>query len=398
MGIFHTASEEDIRKGKTTDVYFENAMKIFQSKGVGDESVVAEFTTTSLPDEGTWGVFVGLEDVISLLEGLPVDLYALEEGTIFRPRDDKGVLTPVMYLEGPYRSFCIYETPLLGLICHPSGIATKAARVKKSAGCAEVMSFGIRRMHPVIAPSIDRSAYIGGCDAISCIAGAEAVNIRPTGTMPHSLTIMFGSPEKAFKAFDEVLSEDVKRIALVDTYHDETLESIMASKAMGDRLYGVRLDTPSSRRGDLVKIVQEVAWEMEVRGIEAKIIASGGMDEYNIPLLKEAGVSAFGVGTSVSNARTINFAMDIVEILGKPVAKRGKFSCKKKVYRCPECLSFKNLKWDSDGDPVCNCGTDMESMLKRYLKDGVPTEERPLASKSRAWLLEQLERAEASWL
>ncbi len=394
MKAFHTASDGDIRKGKTTDVYFENTMKIFDAKGRGNEEVVAEFTTTSLPEKGTWGVFIGLDDVLSLLEGRPVDLYSLPEGTIFRPRDEKGVLTPVMFIEGPYREFCVYETPLLGFICHPSGIATKAARVKKAAGDASVMSFGIRRMHPSIAPSIDRSAYIGGCDAISCIAGAEEVGVEPTGTMPHSLTIIFGSPEEAFRAYDEVLPEDVKRIALVDTYHDETLETFMASEAMGKRLYGVRLDTPSSRRGDLIKIAQEVMWEMEVRGIDAEIITSGGMNEYNIPPLKKAGVTAFGVGTSVSNARTINFAMDITEMEGKPVAKRGKFGGKKKVFRCPECLTYENLPWDTMIVPVCGCGTEMKPILKRYMKKGVLTDERPTASELRKEVLSQLEKVE----
>ncbi len=398
MNGFHTASEEDIRRGRTTDVYFENTMKIFDARGVGNEEVVAEFTTTSLPEDGEWAVFTGLDDVISLLEGKPLDLYSIPEGTIFRPRDADGVLTPVMFIEGPYREFCIYETPLLGFICHPSGIATKAARVKKVAGDASVMSFGIRRMHPVIAPSIDRSAYIGGCDTISCIAGAEDVGVEPTGTMPHSLTIVFGSPEEAFKAYDEVLPESVRRIALVDTYHDETLETLMASDAMGENLYGVRVDTPSSRRGDLIKIVQELRWEMKVQGIDATIIASGGMNEYNIPGLKEAGVTAFGVGTSVSNARTVNFAMDIVEMEGKPVAKRGKFSGKKKVYRCTDCLEYKNVLWDTETVPLCDCGEEMIPIFERYLKDGVPTKRTPPASELRERVLEQLERVDAHWL
>ncbi len=394
MNTFHIASEADIKSGKTTDVYFKNTMKIFESKDVGDEEVVAEFTTTSLPEEGNWGVFVGLDDVLTLLEGKPVDLYSLPEGTVFRPRDDKGVLTPVMFVQGPYKEFCVYETPLLGFICHPSGIATKAARVKKAAGDATVISFGIRRMHPAIAPSIDRSAYIGGCDAISCIAGAEAVGVTPTGTMPHSLTIIFGSPEDAFRAFNEVLPEEVPRIALVDTYYDETLETFMAHDAMGEELYGVRLDTPSSRRGDFIKIVQEVKWEMDVRGINADIIVSGGMDEYSIPALKKAGVTSFGVGTSVSNARTTNFAMDIVEKEGEPVAKRGKFSGKKMAYRCPECLSYKNLLWHNEDTPECGCGTDMEPMLKKYLENGVRTMERVDETLLRTQLLDQLKKVD----
>lgn len=397
MRRFHIASDEDILEGKTTDVYFENTMKILEEKGKGDEDVVAEFTASSLPKDWDWCVFAGLDEVLTLLEGKNVDLYSIPEGTIFRSKGSNGIYTPVMFIEGPYKEFCIYETPLLGFICHPSGVATRSARVKKAAGETTVMSFGIRRMHPGISPVIDRAAYIGGCDAISCIAGAEEVGVEPQGTMPHALTIIFGEPDKAFKAFDEVLPEDVSRIALVDTYYDETKESFMASESMGDHLYGVRLDTPSSRRGDLKRIAQEVRWELDQRGIDAKIITSGGMNEYSIPELKEAGVDAFGVGTSISNARTVNYAMDIVEKEGKPVAKRGKYSGKKQVYRCPECFSYEMRKWNDKEEPVCGCGEKMEPLIKKYLDKGELTIEYPSPKSIKKRVTEQLNKIEADW-
>ena len=394
MSKFHMASEEDILEGKTTDVYFENTMKIFEEKGKGDEEVVAEFTASSLPDDWNWGVFVGLDEVLALLEGKNVDVYSIPEGSIFRPKGTNGVLTPIMVIEGPYKEFCIFETPLLGFICHPSGVGTKTARVRKAAGESTIMSFGIRRMHPGLAPVIDRAAYIGGCDGISCIAGAEEVGIQPQGTMPHALTIIFDDPKEAFKAFDEVLSEDIPRIALVDTYFDEKLEAKLAMDAMGDRLYGIRLDTPSSRRGDLVSIAQEVDWELKERGVDTNIICSGGMDEYSIPDLKEAGVDSFGVGTSISNARTINFAMDIVEKEGELVAKRGKFSGKKRVYRCPNCLEYKMTKWKDEETPICDCGKQMEHMLEKYMEKGEIIKDYPSAKEIQNRLLEELDHVD----
>ncbi|KXA96770.1 nicotinate phosphoribosyltransferase, partial [candidate division MSBL1 archaeon SCGC-AAA259I09] len=72
---------------------------------------------------------------------------------------------------------------------------------------------------------------------------------------------------------------------------------------MKDKLDGVRLDTPSSRRGDFAKLVREVRWELDIRGFEhVDIVVSGGLDEYSIPPLIDAGAESFGVGTSVTNA------------------------------------------------------------------------------------------------
>ncbi len=332
--MFFTAKDEDIKKGKTTDVYFVRTTEILDKEGIR-KKVIAEFTTQSR--KYPWNVFTGLEEVIRLLEGVPVNVWAFPEGTVFPSTDKNGIPVPVMVIEGVYRDFAIYETPVLGLICESSGIATKSARIKKVAGDKTVLSFGIRRMHPAIAPMIDRSAYIGGCDGVSSLIGAETIGKKPTGTIPHALIINLGSGELAIKAFDKHIEDGVPRIALVDTYGDEKYEAVQAAKAIGEKLFGVRLDTPRSRRGSFPDIIREVKWELKIRGFDnVKIIVSGGLDEYTIPELIEAGADSFGVGTSVSNADTIDFAMDIVEIEGKPVAKRGKFGGRKSVFRREE--------------------------------------------------------------
>jgi nicotinate phosphoribosyltransferase len=105
------------------------------------------------------------------------------------------------------------------------------------------------------------------------------------------------------------------------------------AEALGPDLYAVRLDTPSSRRGDLYRIVEEVRWELNLRGFRhVKIITSGGIDEYEILRLNPV-VDAYGVGTSIANAPVVSFALDITEIEGRPCAKRGKWSGAKEVYR-----------------------------------------------------------------
>ncbi|MGB4729480.1 MAG: nicotinate phosphoribosyltransferase, partial [Candidatus Hydrothermia bacterium] len=90
MEKFHTASDKEIREGLTTDVYFKRTVEILRKKNI-TKIVAAEFTTTSLPKAYPWAVFAGLEYVVKLLEGLPINLFALKEGTIFTPVDSRGV-------------------------------------------------------------------------------------------------------------------------------------------------------------------------------------------------------------------------------------------------------------------------------------------------------------------
>ncbi len=393
MGRFHIASEKDILSGRTTDVYFQRTNEILRKEGKDREPVVAEFTAGALPQAWDWGVFCGLEEAVKLLEGRSVDLYALPEGTIFNPRSHRGIRVPVMVLEGPYGEFCAYETPLLGLLCQATAIATKASRVKKAAEDREVTSFGIRRMHPALSPMIDRAAFIGGLDAVSSLTGADAIGKTPQGTMPHSLTIVLGGPEAAFKAFDKHISEDVPRIVLVDTYLDEVAESLMASEAIPS-LYGVRLDTPTSRKGSFAEIIRQVRWELDLRGHEkVKIFVSGGLDEDSIPELAMAGADGFGVGTSVSNAPTVNFSMDLVEVAGRPAAKRGKFSGRKEVFRCEDDFTYV-IGGKAQECPVC--GGDTKAMFEQYLRGGNLVRDLPKPERIREYVLRQLEKVSLS--
>jgi len=107
---------------------------------------------------------------------------------------------------------------------------------------------------------------------------------------------------------------------------------------------------------------------LDLRGYDyVKIYLSGGVDEKEIEETKEL-VDAFGVGTAISNAPTINFAMDIVEVEGKPFAKRGKLAGKKQVWSCGECGNRKITRFDSP-PPIC-CEKEMEPLLKPLLKEG----------------------------
>ena len=162
MGSFHTASDDEIRSGRTTDIYFMRAKRVLEAKGRDRVKVVAEVTTGGLPDGAPWGVLCGVEEVAHLFEGRPVDVYSMAEGSLFRPYDERGVREPVMVVEGAYYDFCELETPLLGFVCQESGVATRAAVVRVAAGEKPVVAFGARRAHPALAPALYRAAYVGG--------------------------------------------------------------------------------------------------------------------------------------------------------------------------------------------------------------------------------------------
>src|SRR6266705_5405222 len=390
---FLVASDDEIKNAATTDVYFTRTKEILEKEGLSDLRVTAEITTGSLPKNWEWGILAGVEEAAHLLEGVRIDVLSFPEGTLFHSSDVQGVREPVMVLEGKYLDFCLYETPLLGFLCHASGITTMAARVRTAAGKKTLLSFGIRRAHPALAPMIDRSCYIGGFDEVSSIVGAKLLGKDPAGTMPHSLIIAMGDQVRAWKSFNKHMPKKVPRIALVDTYYDEKTESIMAAKELGKDLYGVRLDTPSSRRGNFAEIIREVRWELDSRGYnQVKIFVSGGLNEESVKTLSEAGADGFGVGTSVSNAPTIDFALDIVEADGKPVAKRGKLGGRKEVWRCNDHLVDTVTLADSPAPSCPKCGKKTTSLLTPLIEKGHLAKLLPSAEKIREKVLKQLSK------
>ncbi|MDH7556877.1 MAG: hypothetical protein QHG94_08090, partial [Candidatus Methanosuratincola sp.] len=89
MRLFNTATDDEIKSGLTSDIYYLRTRSIIEAKGV-DKEVVAEVSVGSLPEGWKWGVFCGLDEVINLYTGLTVDVYSLPEGTIFPSRDIRG--------------------------------------------------------------------------------------------------------------------------------------------------------------------------------------------------------------------------------------------------------------------------------------------------------------------
>ena len=318
MTGFDTVSDETIKTGACTDIYFVRTEETLRLADINPE-VFMEVTASALP--ASWAVFCGLSDVIALLEGLPVTVDAMPEGTIFFKNE------PVLRISGKYRDFCRYETAILGFLCHASGVATAAAHMTLAAHRRPVYSFGSRRQHPSIARMIERAAWIGGVDGVSNTCAPEGIPV--VGTMPHAFVMCYAKPEDAWRSFDQNTPEEVPRIMLCDTWCDEKTESLRAAECGAT---AVRLDTPRSRRGNMRSIIEEVRWELDAHGYpDVKIFLSGGVTREEVILYRDI-VDAFGVGGAIANAPVIDFGLDIVSIEGLPKAKRGKRSGVKQVY------------------------------------------------------------------
>jgi nicotinate phosphoribosyltransferase len=364
--LFWLATEKEIRSAQTTDAYFLHTKKVLQRNRI-ESRVVMEVFARDVPYADNWGILSGVYEAAKLLEGLPIDVWALDEGSVFVADGTSAFYEPLLVIEGRYVDFAEYENPLLGLLSSSTSISTRAAKFRMSAGEKLLLSFGSRRVHPALAPLVERACYLAGFDGVSNVLGAKLLELEPSGTMPHSLVQVLGSQERAWRLFDETIPRGTPRVALVDTFWDEKAESIKAFEVLGPKLWGVRLDTPASRRGDFVKIAQEVRWELDIRGGKnVKIIASGRLDEGSISKLNGV-VDGYGVGTAVAYPPVIDISAKIVEVQEGSKkefrAKRGGLGGRKAVYRSEGFKDSVALA----GSPKPNHST---AMLKPLLKDG----------------------------
>jgi nicotinate phosphoribosyltransferase len=334
--LFWLANEKEIRSAQTTDTYFLHTKKVLQKNNI-DSRVVMEVFARDVPYQDNWGLLTGVYEVAKLLEGLPIDVWSFDEGSVFVADRNSVMYEPLMVIEGRYVDFAEYENPLLGLLSSSTSVSTRAAKFRIAAGSKLLLSFGTRRVHPALAPMVERACYVAGFDGVSNILGAKLLKLEPSGTMPHALVQILGSQERAWRLFDEATPKSIPRVALVDTFWDEKTESVRALEVLGPRLWGVRLDTPASRRGDFAKIAEEVRWELDIRGgKKVKIIASGRLDEETMTKLNPI-VDGYGVGTAVVYPPVIDLSAKIVEVKeGAKTefrAKRGGLGGRKTVFR-----------------------------------------------------------------
>lgn len=293
-----------------------------------------------------------------------------------------------MMIEGSYRDFSPLETPLLGLLCQASGVSTKARDVTEAAEDNPVFHFGSRRMHPAIAPMIGRSAYIGGCEGVAVSETARQLGLEPVGTIPHALILILEDSTTATGMFEKIFGEEVNTVALVDTFGDEKFEALENADLI-EGLNGIRLDTPSSRRGSMLEIAKEVRWELDLHGFSnVDIFISGGLDEESIPELNEV-ADAYGVGTAISNAPVVDFSLDIVEIEGEPASKRGKKSGAKQLYICNNCDGRLVRTFGKTKLKCPRCEGTAEPIMEKVIENGKTLKDYPDAKQIRNYSISQ---------
>jgi nicotinate phosphoribosyltransferase len=311
------APSADTLAGRNADIYFLRSKQIMDAEGIAPRVTMEVFPNGD-------GLLCGLKEVLALLAHiLPPDAHveALAEGV---PMQAKEV---VLRIRAPYPAFAIYETAILGMLAHESGWATAARACVQAAAPVPVISFGARHVHPDVNAHMEYAAMVGGCAGCATPLGAALAGVQPTGTLPHALILCMSDTVAAIQAFDRIIDPAVRRIALVDTFKDEAEEALRVAKALGDRLWGVRLDTPAERGRVTPALVTEVRARLDQAGFRhVKIVVSGGIDPARIQLFKvrNAPVDAYGIGSAIAGAPPIDFTADIKMVGDEPRAKRGR--------------------------------------------------------------------------
>ncbi|MBP5686503.1 MAG: nicotinate phosphoribosyltransferase [Clostridia bacterium] len=283
------------------DVFFRQNGMITYSVACGLEQTVEYLTNLKFGEEEieylkNLGIFS--EDFLEYLKDFKFtgDLYAVPEGTLVFPGE------PILTVKAPIMQAQLVETAILNNINFQTLIATKAAKIRYAAKNDLVMEFGLRRAQAPDAGIYGaRAAVIGGCDSTSNVLAGKMFGIPVAGTHAHSWVMNFKDEYTAFKAYAEVYPENA--LLLVDTY--DTLKqgipnAVKIFRELKEKGYspkGIRLDS-----GDLAYLSKKARVMLDEAGFpEAKICASGDLDEYSINSLKNQGakIDSWGVGTKL---------------------------------------------------------------------------------------------------
>ena len=303
--------------GDTADVYFLRTRQVMEAEGLNPIATMEVFPHRD-------GLLCGMREVEALLrEALPegAEAWALDEGETISQRE------VMLRINGPYLSYALYETAILGILAHESGWAQAARECVEAAQGVPVVSFGARHVHPLAAPYMDYAAIVGGCASGSTPLGTRMAGKEPSGTMPHAMIICFGDTVKAAVAFDKHVEPDVPRIVLADTFLDEPEEALRVAETLGERLQAVRLDTPSERGGVTPELVKETRARLDQAAFgHVRLFVSGGVTPERIRHFLSSGapVDSFGVGSYITSAQPNDFTADLKQVEGKPIAKRGR--------------------------------------------------------------------------
>lgn len=330
--IFHLPVER-MREGYYSDKYFVRAREILIADGYDAHVTMQVF--------GKHAAFLGgMDEAIAILKLCASDWSDLSVSALY-DGDEIAPWETVMLIEGPYHAFAHLETLYLGVLARRTRVGTNTRRVVEAAAPREVMFFPARHDHWLVQTGDGYAAHVAGAIGVSTDAQASWWGSSGVGTVPHALIAAYGGDTVlATMKFAEYADPDVKLITLVDFENDCVGTSLKVADALGERLYGVRLDTSEMLvdrsvveqmgsfrpTGVNPQLVWNVRRALDAHGhSDVRIVVSGGFTVDKIRDFERQGVpvDAYGVGSSLFQGR-FDFTADVVMSNGKPSAKVGR--------------------------------------------------------------------------
>jgi nicotinate phosphoribosyltransferase len=324
---------EKMREGYYTDVDFNHARETLLRDGRHPRVVMQVFQKQQ-------AVLGGMDEAIAILKLCSDDwdeltVHALYDGDEIAPWET------VMTIEGDYTLFAHLETTYLGVLARRTLVSTNVRRVVEAAREKPILFFPARHDHHRVQTGDGYAAHVAGAIGVSTDAQASWWGGRGIGTVPHALIAAYGgNTVLAATKFAEFGDEDVNVVVLVDFENDSVRTSLEVARAMGERLWGVRLDTSRTLvdrslwdemgdfdpRGVNERLVRKVRDALDENGFErVKIVVSGGFTADRIREFeaKNVPVDSYGVGSSLIRGDN-DFTADIVLTNGLPSAKVGR--------------------------------------------------------------------------
>ena len=327
---------EKMRSGYYSDKYFVRARDLLLSRGRGPTVTMQVFQKRD-------AIVAGTDEAIGMLKLCLTEGYDFADLEVrsLRDGDRTAPWETVMFITGPYPAFVHLETLCAGVLGRRTRIATNTRAVVEAAWPKSIMFFPARHDHWRVQTGDGWAAHVAGAIGVSTDAQASWWGSSGIGTVPHGLIAAFGGDTvAATAALADSLSEEVRIVSLVDFDNDSVRTSLEVARALGERLWGVRLDTSGTMvdrsmegemgdfdpRGVNPRLVHKVREALDRAGFgHVRIVASGGFGAAKIRAFEEAGVPVdlYGVGSSLMGG-SFDYTADVVLLEGEPMAKAGR--------------------------------------------------------------------------